>query len=377
MFTDSYLPYTSGVVRSLQTFRQELTALGHRVFIFAPDYGTPREPDVFRYFALPAPTHRGYYLAVPLSLRTRGTIRRLQLDVIHVHSPFLLGRLGLVTGHRLGLPVVFTYHTLYDRYAHYAPVLGSSLRSLVGRVARDFCNRCDLVIAPTASVARLLESAGVRSPLRIVPTGVDLTEFAAADPSWAREELALTSRQRLLVTVGRLGREKNLVFLLEVLSHLGPEVRLAVVGDGPLRRQLEETADRLGVTGRVTFTGRLDRPRLGSVLAAAELFVFSSTSDTQGVVLLEAQATCLPVVAIDAPGACDMVSHGENGFLTPADPALFAGRVRELLDDDQRRRDFAARALVHAQRFSAPACARQLAAVYQEALGTTCGSATL
>ncbi|MEW6522814.1 MAG: glycosyltransferase family 4 protein [Bacillota bacterium] len=377
MFTDSYRPYTSGVVRSLETFTRELEAMGHRVFIFAPDYGNPvREPNVFRYFSVPAPTNRHFYLAVPLSWRTGLTLRRLNLDVVHVHAPFLLGRLGLRAARRQGLPVVFTYHTMYDQYTHYVPLLGSSLRSWVGRVARDFANRCDTVIAPTGSIKELLEQGGIRSSIRVVPTGVDPEEFIRCDPGWARQAFNLEPDRPVLTTVGRLGVEKNLEFLVRAISHLDAPVVLLMVGDGPMRGRLESLARELGVAGRVIFTGQLQRPQLGSVLKASHLFVFSSHTDTQGVVLLEAHAAGVPIVAVDAPGARDMVTPGVNGLLTGPNEAHFATAIRSLLEDPRLHSEYSRAAREHAQRLSARECARMLVTVYQDVMARTRSSDT-
>lgn len=367
MFTDSYRPYTSGVVRSLDTFTRELEELGHRVFIFAPAYGRHEaEANVFRYWALPAPTNRRFYVAIPLSWRTGGTVRRLQLDVIHAHSPFVLGRLGMRHARQQGIPVVFTYHTRYDQYAHYAPLLGVHLRSWVGRVARDFANRADVVIAPTGSIKELLQEEGVRSPIRVVPTGVDLDEFGHSDPGWAHKTLELSPGRPAIVSVGRLGAEKNLEFLIRVAGRLDDRVTLLMVGDGPLRGQLEALVQKLGLSGRVKFSGQLDRPELGSVLKASRLLVFSSHTDTQGVVLLEALAAGIPVVAVDAPGARDMVTPGVNGFLTPPDEASFAQAIKTLLDDARLYDEFSRAARRQAESLSSRACAHLLVDVYQE-----------
>lgn len=367
MFTDSYRPYTSGVVRSLDTFTRELEEMGHRVFTFAPAYGRHQgESNVFRYFALPAPSNRRFYVAVPLSWRTGRTVRRLKLDIIHAHSPFVLGRLGMHHARRQGIPVVFTYHTRYDQYAHYAPILGARLRSWVGRLARDFANRADVVIAPTGSIKELLHAEGVRAPVRVVPTGVDPDEFSHSDPAWAQKTLGLEPGQPAIVSVGRLGAEKNLEFLIRVAGGLDDRVTLIMVGDGPLRGQLEALVQKLGLSRRVKFTGQLDRPELGSVLKAARLLVFSSHTDTQGVVLLEALAAGIPVVAVDAPGARDMVTPGANGFLTPPDEASFAQAVKTLLDDARLYDEFSRSARRQAESLSSRACAQLLVEVYRE-----------
>ena len=375
MFTNSYKPYTSGVVRSLETFKYHLEERGHTVYIFAPGYGTKDQDDrVFRYHALPAPTARGYYLPIPFSWHTKRRVRSLGLDVIHVHAPFLLGRLGLITGRRLGIPVVFTYHTRYDLYTHYAPVLGPSLKALVGGMTTRFSNRCQGVIAPTPSIRDILLKNGVTTPISVVPTGVDTEEFLTFDATWAKKAFALEDDDAVLVTVGRLGQEKNLGFLLEVMTRLPQHVRLMIVGDGPLRSSLKADAERLGLKERVIFTGQLGRDKLASALWASDLFVFSSTTDTQGVVLLEARLANLPIIALDAPGARDLITHGEDGFLIEdVSPDTFAQHIKAILTDPVLKEKLVTRARQEIQKYSAQACAERLLRVYQSIRQTSTG----
>ena len=374
MFTNSYKPYTSGVVRSLETFKQHLENMGHTVYIFAPGYGTSdKDTRVFRYHSIPAPTARGYYLPIPLSWRTTRRVKKLGLDIIHVHAPTLLGQLGLMTGRRLGIPVVFTYHTRYDLYTHYVPIIGHSLRRLVERMATRFSNRCQSVIAPTPSIRSILTANGVTTPIHVVPTGVDPQEFQSFNKTWAQEEFGLTDDDNVLVTVGRLGKEKNIGFLLKVMTQLPSDVRLLIVGDGPLRANLRGEVTRLGLGERVTFTGQLGRERLASTMWASKIFLFSSTTDTQGVVLLEAHLADLPVVALDAPGAQDIITHGENGFLVEGMSVNgFADYTQSLLTDAPMRERMLAAGRRRVEDYTAEACAQRLVEVYQAtcAMGT-------
>ena len=159
IFTDSYRPYNSGVVRSIETFSTELTAQGHELYIFAPSYrDCENESRVFRFASIPAPTNPDFTLAVPISLKLKPTIKRLDLDLIHVHSPFVLGRVGARYARKLGIPLVFTFHTLYEQYVHYFPFGQNITRELTQKWCADFANNCDMVVAPTGVVGEYLQS---------------------------------------------------------------------------------------------------------------------------------------------------------------------------------------------------------------------------
>ncbi|MBC7344586.1 MAG: glycosyltransferase, partial [Clostridia bacterium] len=258
-FADSYRPYTSGVVHSIDSFRSELTAQGHNVYIFCPGYKNyAPEPGVFRFKSLPAPTNKDFRIAIPLSLKIFSLARSLKLDIVHSHSPFLLGRLGQKVARKLDVPFVFTYHTLYEHYVHYVPFARTLSKWAVLRIAKDFCNRSDLVVVPTSIVEKMLKSAGVRTPLAVIPTGVDLTKFTRTDPGFLRSRLNLNSPHKIMLFVGRLGREKNLQFLLSCAAQImraEPLAVLVLVGGGPLGELLKRTADKLGVGSRTYFLG--------------------------------------------------------------------------------------------------------------------------
>lgn len=372
VFTDSYRPYTSGVVRSIEIFTRHLRALGHRVYIFAPSYPNCQpEEGVFRFLGLPAPTQREFTLALPISLTLGATVRRLNLDVVHVHSPFLLGRLGARVARRFGLPLVFTYHTLYDEYVHYVPLFQGLSRKLVRRYTRDFCNRCDLVVTPTNLIAERLRGQGVRAPLEVIPTGIEVADFRNADPTWLRRSYGLPPEAKILLFVGRLGKEKNIDFLLQSFARLrehaelGP-LKLVLVGDGAAAPDLARQARQLDVEKDVLFTGTLPKEKVAHCYAGADLFVFASLTETQGLVLAEAKAAGLAVVAVDANGVREMVNHGEDGYLTGLSLEEFTGRVAELLRDETKRRAMGRRGQVLVQPYAAENTAARLAACYQQ-----------
>lgn len=374
VFTDSYKPYVSGVVRSIMTFSAHLSQLGHTVFIFAPGYprtGT-EEDNVFRFFSLPAITYRDFRVGVPVSLRLRRTLADLHLDLVHVHSPFLMGQAGVRLARRLHLPLVFTYHTLYHKYTHYVPVGRGFSSRLVLQWSLKFCDHCDLVIAPTPSIASFLREQGVRRPITVIPTGIEVEEFRRGDPGWLAKRIGPRREgESRLLFVGRLGAEKNLFFLLRAFRRIAgriPGARLILAGDGPARGDLQALAARLGLTDRIIFLGRVVEREVAHCYAGADLFVFPSLTETQGLVIGEAMAAGLPVVALEASGSRDLIENGREGFLCQPSEEEFARAVEAIIRDGGLRARMSAAARDRSSRLSARATTLQLVRVYEQLL---------
>ncbi|HOL17908.1 MAG TPA: glycosyltransferase family 4 protein [Bacillota bacterium] len=374
VFTDSFRPYTSGVVRSIELFSREFNARGHEVFVFGPDYPLlhyPREEKVFRFVSIPAPTMPDFALPIPISVQLGSTIRRIGLDIIHVHSPFLLGRMGARAAKRYHLPLVFTFHTLYDQYVHYLPVAQQASRRLVQIIARDFCNRCDLVVAPSRLVMNYLRHIGVNATIKTIPTGVDLEEFKGANPLWLQENFGISPGEKVLLFVGRLGKEKNVVFLIksfQLVQRVIPNLKLVLVGKGPLEEQLRHMCQELGLGEKVIFTGVLPRNKIVHCYASADLFVFPSVTETQGLVIGEAKAAGLPVVAIRAFGPAETVQHGEDGLLTDPTLSSFTEAVIQILQNPDLHRSMSRKALENVSLLSSSYCAERMLESYRELL---------
>lgn len=372
IFTDSYLPYTSGVVRSIETFTEELTNTGHEVFIFAPSYrGCNQESRVFRFSSIPSPTNRDFNLAVPFSIRLRPMIKKLDLDLIHVHSPFLLGRLGARYARRLGIPLVFTYHTLYEQYVHYVPIAQSITKELAQKMSRGFCNHCDAVIVPTGVIGSYLREIGVNTPINVVPTGINVAQFQSGDPDWLQRRFNLPPGEKILIFVGRLGQEKNIGFLMDCFKVINRQVsntRLVLVGSGPEEEDLKKRANDLGISSQVTFTGVLPPADVVHCYAGASIFVFSSVTETQGIVITEAKAAGLPVVAVRAFGVSEMVQDGVDGFLTELEPRQFIEKIILLLKDKQLYQEMSQKARQNAAELSTANCTATLINCYRQVI---------
>ena len=376
LFTDSYLPRTSGVVTAVETSARQLRQRGHRVSIVAPAYPghADADPDVLRVPSVTPPGHPDFPLALPYPGRTMRAVRALGLDIVHTHSPFLLGGMGWWAARALGRPVLFTYHTRYDEYAHYAPVVGDLARPLVSAYATAYCNQCDCVLAPLPSIASLLREAGVRVRIAVVPsTGIDVAAFGAAASgadvrAAVRRRWGIPPGAPLLVFVGRLAREKNVGLLLSSLTALPSETRLLLIGDGPERAPLEAQARQAGLGPRAVFAGTQPPAAVAEALAAADLFVFPSATETFGIAMIEAMASGCAVVAVRAPASSDLVRDGETGRLVAADPAMFADAVRNLLAQPARRSAMGGAARAAAADYDRARVTDRLLIVYQELL---------
>ena len=373
VFSDSYKPYVSGVVNSLDTFGRELRKMGHQWYIFAPGYPgyVDDEPGVFRFLSIAAPTNPDYRLAIPLSLAVCRRLRELQIDVVHTHSPFLMGGLGARAARRLKLPLVFTYHTLYEEYVHYSPVARGLARRLMRTISKHYCDKCDTVIVPTQAIRELLGRYGVQTEVVVNPTGIDLSRYENLDRSLLRVEFGIPANHRVLLSVGRLGKEKNVHFLIRAFSRIADEddkVTLVMVGGGPERADLEALARSLGLERRVIVAGSKQPSDMPTIYAGADVFIFASTTDTQGMVITEAMAAGLPVVAVKAYGSGNVVDHGINGLLTPVDEAEFAAAVMAVLRDASLFSRLALGTREKAEEMSSARCAKRLEQVYLAAM---------
>jgi 1,2-diacylglycerol 3-alpha-glucosyltransferase len=327
-FTECYKPIVNGVVASIDTLRDGLTAHGVEVTTIAPHF--PRfvdaSRDVVRIPSLPLPTQTAYRLCVPY-LNAGGRARVRGIDIVHAHSPFVTGWMAVSYARRHHIPLVFTYHTRLDAYAHYAPFDRATTERAMVELTRRYANAADAVIVPTRAMETRLREIDVQAPITVVPSAIDVAFFASGRRSpLVRARLGVVDDgEPLALVVSRLGMEKNLELAVDALA-CWPDLRLAVVGEGPHHAALAERARRLGVEGRIRFMGALGRERLPDVYASVDAFVFPSTTDTQGLVLAEALAAGLPVVAADSEASRDVL--GEAGRIVAADAAAMAAEIR-------------------------------------------------
>ena len=376
-FTNFYLPVINGVSRSVESFRSELSRQGHEVFVFAQaDNGyEDKAPFIFRYPSLPLPIQVDVQTVIPVSPFVDQLLPALKLDVIHTHHPVLLGQTAASKAKELNLPLVFTFHTQYREYTHYVPLpqeaIQEFLKGAVQTWLMDFMRQCQHIVVPSESMKEILiREYGLRNRYTVIPTGIDLEPYRLADGEKLRASKGWQA-DKVLVSTGRLAQEKNWSTLLRAAQKVyqeHPDLRVVLIGDGPEKNALEELASELGIADRVTFTGELPFSDVTIYLKAADIFGFASTTETQGLVTLEAIAAGLPVVAVDASGTRDIVNNGEQGFLVPNDADALANSINRLLESSEMMQKFHIRALEKAQIFDIGNCARQLTDVYKQAI---------
>ena len=362
-----------GVTRAVETLRGGLERLGHTVVVVAPRMaGAPPDATVVRVPAVPAPTYPDFSLPLPVGPWLARHVQDLSLDVFHAQHPFLLGATARRLARALDRPLVFTYHTLYDQYAHYVPLPRGLVARRAVRWSTKFANRADLVIAPSDALAERIVGQGVRRPVEVVPTGVDLDRFRPGHRGRARTALGFPPDGPLLLYVGRLDQEKNLDLLLEAFAAASRRVsaaRLALVGRGTRRDSLRSRAVQLGIVDRVLFVGGVAPDDVVTFYQAADLFLFASTTETQGLAVLEAMAVGRPVVAVRASGVEEAVLDGVTGLLTVEDPSDLAAAAVEVLEDRGLAAKLARGGREAVQRFAAPALAARLVQSYERLVG--------
>jgi len=371
-FTDTYTPQINGVVTSICLFATALEARGHEVYVFAP---TPRHADdadrVVRFPSMPWAFQPEMRVASPVSIAALRTLDSLGLDIVHSHDPFSIGLFGLNVAWRKRIPYVHTYHTLYPEYVHYVWETRLTKR-LAERLSRDFCQRCDSIVAPSSKVEEYLRAWGVTVPIDVIATGIDVDTYTtpeAARLDSLRTRFALRVDERIALFVGRLGREKNVELLLRALWHSRhPDVRLLVVGDGPHRHELEALVAELGLEKRVIFAGYLQRADTVAAYHLADVFAFASTTETQGLVIGEAMAAGLPILAVHDRAVEDFVIDGQTGYVVPALPEDLARALDRLLSDESERSRFAEAAAARSSAFSIEHQAERLEAHYERAI---------
>lgn len=324
MITNTYLPHIGGVARSIERFAKRYRYLGHHVKIVAPEFDgmAENEPDVIRVAAVRHFNHTDFSVVLPIPHRLTKAIETFEPDIIHSHHPFFLGGTALRLAHTHDLPLVFTHHTRYEDYTHYMPGDSLWMKRFVAQLATNYANLCDQVFVPSESIKSLIVKRGVSVPVSVVPTGVVVEDFAHGDRIGFRQSHGIPMESFVVGHLGRLGEEKNLEFLTTAIIRfmLRPDgfgdTRWVLVGVGPMLEWIRNRFDEAELSHRLHIIGELcTQQALVDAYLAMDVFAFASKSETQGMVITEAMATGLPVVALNAPGVREVVDDFRNGRL--------------------------------------------------------------
>lgn len=364
-FADSYKPYLSGVTNSTENLVDELRELGHKVYVFAPHYPNhlDTDPDIIRFPSI-ATHYPKFRIAIPY-------INRIpNVDLIHAQTPFQVGLLARYQAKKRKIPIVYSFHTLFTKYVHYARFIPEPI-SKMGIISylRSFCRSVDAVITPSELSRRVLSSWGIKRRIEVIPAGVRINLFDKGEMSEKlRESYGLSAKDKVLLYIGRISEEKNLPFLLkafEKIQEQEKETKLVLVGGGPLAGKIIRQNKNIVLTGEIPY------PEVLGHYAMGDIFVFSSLTETQGLVIAEAKAAGLPAVALFAGALVGSVRSGIDGYLVARRQKDFVEHVLRLLRNDELRRKMGNAAYEDAlERFASHKVAKRVEKVYNSLLNS-------
>ncbi|MCG6863099.1 MAG: glycosyltransferase [Chromatiaceae bacterium] len=400
--SDVYFPRVNGVSTSIQTFATEFAKKGHEVTLIAPEYASATRGERG---GSSWPAASSGSAAIPSAGYPRGELPGFEVirvasrylpvdpedrilrmrqihplvprladrgyDLVHIQTPFVAHYAGLNLARRLGVPVVESYHTFFEQYVDkYVTFLPASWMRLAARhFSAAQCRDVDALVVPSHAMLSVLETYGVRTPARVIPTGIDLEQFGHGNGGRFRRCHEISADRAVLVHVGRLAFEKNVDFLLRMLVRVKreiPDVLLVIAGEGPARRNLESLSVTLGLRENILFVGYLSRDReLDDCYSAGDGFVFASRTETQGLVILEAMALGVPVISTAVMGTKEVLDGGQGSLIAEEDEVDFASKAVRLLSDPSLRDRLSAQARAYAQSWSAPTLADRMLDLYQ------------
>ena len=372
LLTNTFTPHVGGVARSVESFAQAYRELGHRVLVVAPEFedAPEHETAVFRVPAIQHFNGSDFSVVLPVPSGLHDLMEEFSPDIIHSQHPFLLGMTAVRLARTMDLPLVFTHHTLYEQYTHYVPGDSQAMKRFIIELSTRYANLADQVFAPSESIRDLLIERGVTSPVLVVPTGVSVERFAYGKGRDFRMKKQIPEDAFVVGHMGRLAPEKNLEFLARsvvpfMMAH--GEAVFMLVGSGPSQQVIEQIFAEAGMSGRLFMCGLLEKDDLADALNAMNVFAFASKSETQGMVLTEAMAAGLPVVALDAPGVREVVVDASNGRMigVETEEAFAAALEWVYARSPDEMRTLVAAARDTAEAFSMAASARKALAAYE------------
>jgi glycosyltransferase involved in cell wall biosynthesis len=371
MFTNDYEPVIGGVARSISTFSEDLRRLGHNVLVVTLTFpgAEVSEENVFRLPSIQEVNGTQFSIRLPVPVGLRDRLDAFSPDMIHSHHPFMVGDTALRVARKRGLPIVFTYHTLYERYAYLFSRESKALESIAETIATEYANLCDLVAAPTHSIERLIRGRGVRVPINVIPTGIDTDFYGKGRGADFRRQHGIPEDAFVLGYLGRVVEAKNMGFLTRAAARFLSQASNAwflVVGEGESEEEVRQLMREAGVSDRLVMVGSLSGEAVADAYAAMDLFGFASRTETQGIVLIESLSAGVPILGIDAPGTRDSVEHNKSGIILDADSSAehFASEIRRLKDDPDLLSNLARGASKRAQDFERTQCAQRLLSAY-------------
>lgn len=371
--SDVYFPRVNGVSTSIETFRHNLRTLGHTVHLIAPDYSVPSadETDILRVPARNLPFDpEDRLMSYKWVMQQLDKLRSEQYDIIHIQTPFVAHYLGTRLSRLLGIPCVETYHTFFEEYLHhYIPFVPKKvMRFVAKRFSRHQGNSLDGMVVPSHPMLDILKSYGISTHTEVIPTGIEPDSFVPGDRAAFRARYDIPQDRPVLLFVGRVAHEKNIGFLIKTVAHVRKEISnvlLVIAGEGPARESLKLEVKELGLSESIMFIGYVDRrTELNSCYRAADIFVFSSRTETQGLVLLEAMAQGVPVVSTAELGTRDVLRQGLGVWIAEEELTDFSAKVVKMLSDAELRKELGDAGRSYAQEWSASKQAQRMLNFY-------------
>jgi glycosyltransferase involved in cell wall biosynthesis len=397
MFTDAYWPRVNGVTVSVDSFSHALVRAGHQVMIVCSSYpeisdfdytsgsgerenSGGKEPTVIRVTSMPSPISKEDRMAmITRWFWVSKKIEAFEPDILHINSEFMIAEFGFQYARQHYLPVIYTFHTLWEDYGrNYIPLLPDFvLRQIARWVLKNTMRRADRIIVPTAQIMKVVKDYKVRKETYLLPTGVDPLLFQRSEEEARNFRHGMEQKypkllgKRILLFAGRIGKEKNISFLLQILPEIinkHPDVLLLIAGNGPDFYDLQDECEELSIGEHCLFPGFLARRDLALTYAMSDVFVFPSLTETQGMVTIEAMLSGLPVVAIGEMGTIAVMKGDNGGFMVKNDPHEFIARVFDLLEDKELYQRKVAEAKEHAKSWTIDAMVVQLEKIYRSSL---------
>ncbi len=377
--SDVYFPRVNGVSTSMQTFRHELRAQGHTVHLIVPEYLTTSadESDIVRIPARNIPMDpEDRFMRYGAAMQHLKRLRQERYDLIHIQTPFVAHYLGVKMARLLGIPCVETYHTFFEEYLyHYIPLVPRKLMRLAARrFSRHQGNSLNGMVVPSNPMLQVLKDYGITTPMQVIPTGIETARFTPGNRAAFREKRGIAQDRPVLLFLGRVAHEKNIGFLLKAAACVKkeiPDILFIIAGEGPARTALEQEAKILGLNDNVQFIGYLERQtELNDCYRAADIFIFASRTETQGLVLLEAMAQGTPVVSTAELGTLDVLKNGAGVWIAKEELADFSGKIIRMLTDGEARNSLGDLGREYAREWSASRQAERMAEFYSTVINT-------
>ncbi len=376
IFTNNYLPNPYGVTGSIESFRKQFEKKGYTVFIFAPNYKNynDKNPNVFRYPAVDFRYKIKFPLVIPYSRKLSKKIEELNIDIIHSQHPNLLGSVALRLARKKNIPIVFTWHTLYDQYTNYVPLIPKKIvAKLVIEQAVKYANQVDQIIVPTLSIVKIIQEWGVKNKnIKAIATGIEEDVYKNTDREKIRRKYKIKKDETLLLLVSRLTEEKNIQFLMKAVIKIlqaNRRTKFMIAGKGYLEKELHKKVFESKLGDRIIFVGIIEKNRIKNYYSAGDIFVYASKSETQGMIISEAMYVGLPIVAIKASGVEDLVENNQNGFLVSENEKEFVVATEKLIKNKELREKFSKKSTeIAREKYTSKICADKMLRVYQDVI---------